>query len=306
MKRWPVFLALALVCGAPVTRAEAETIIGLTTANQLFTFDSTTPGTTTAPTAVTGLAAGSTLVGIDIRPVDGQLIGLGIVGGVGTVYSINPATGAATAINTGIALTGVVFEIDFNPAVNALRIVSGTGQNLRIVNGGAGTVNVDTPLNPGTPSVVGAAYSNNFVGALSTTLYDIAIDDQTNLILETQGSPGGSPVSPNSGTLFLVGPLGFNTGDPSSNPIGFDISGSTGTAFASRASSGLYTINLTTGAGTLVGQIGPGSFSVSDITAQGGPTQIVPEPGSITLLGLGIAGLLGSQWRRRKLARRAE
>ena len=305
MKTCPVLLALALVLGAPVLRAEAEPIIGLTTADQLFTFDSATPGAVSALTPVTGLVG--TLVGIDIRTVDGQLVGVGNLGGVGTVYSINLTTGVATAINTGFALTGSVFDIDFNPVDNTLRIVSGTGQNLRILNGGAGAVNVDAPLNPGTPSVVGAAYSDNFAGATSTTLYDIDIDSQEpELILQTQGSLGGNPLSADSGTLFPVGPLGISTGDPSSNPVGFDISGATGTAFASRPTT-FYTINLSTGTATLVGTIGtPGAFIVEDIAVQAGAAQVIPEPGSITLLSLGAVGLAGYQWRRRKLARGAD
>jgi hypothetical protein len=192
----------------------------------------------------------------------------------------------ATPINTGFPLTGPVFGVDFDPVANELRIVGLiTGPNLRILNGGTGAVIVDTPLSPDTPHVVGAAYSNNFAGATSTTLYDI--DNQgpaVGLVLQTQGSPGGSPVSPNSGTLFPVGPLGVITGDPSVNPAGFDISGLTGTAFAS-PKSGLYTINLSTGAATLVGQIGagPGTLAVRDIAVQVSPAQIVPEPDSITL-----------------------
>ena len=143
MKTSPVLLALALVLGPPVLRAEAEPIIALTTADQLFTFDSATPGTVSSLTPVTGLLG--TLVGIDIRPIDGQLVGVGSSGGVGSVYSINLATGVATSINTGFPLTGSVFDIDFDPVDNTLRIVSGTGQNLRILNGGAGAVNGDTP-----------------------------------------------------------------------------------------------------------------------------------------------------------------
>jgi hypothetical protein len=91
---------------------------------------------------------------------------------------------------------------------------------------------VDGTLNPGNPNVVGAAYSNNVPGGVNgqTTLYDIdsALDQ-----LFTQGGvnfpPGTPPVSPNTGTLFDVGPLGVNTSDL----VGFDISAFSGTAFAS-------------------------------------------------------------------------
>ena len=64
---------------------------------------------------------------------------------------------------------------------------------------------------------------------------------------------------PNNGTLNTVGALGFNTSDL----VGFDISGASGVAFASLTTpagnfSQLFTINLATGAATLVGNIGGG------------------------------------------------
>jgi hypothetical protein len=226
MKTLIGILVLALALLAVPDRASAETIIGLTTGNQLFTFDSATPGSISAPLPVTGLLPATTLVGIDFRPVDQRLVGVGQAGGTGTVYAIDPQTGAATSINTGFTLTGTAFGVDFNPVPNALRIVSNTGQNLRIVNGGTGTVNTDSALNPGTPSVVGAAYSNNFAGATVTTLFDINNSGSATLV--TQGGPNGVP-SPNTGQLFPVGSLGVNTTDQ----VGFDISPNSGVAFAS-------------------------------------------------------------------------
>ena len=224
---WAVALALALVAGpGPVG---AEPIVGLTNSNQIFSFDSNSPSTIGPLIPVTGLVAGTTLVGIDFRPATpGTLVGVGqLPTGSGNVYTIDTSTGAAVVINTIPALTGIAFGVDFNPVPNALRIVSDAGQNLRIVAGGTGAVNVDGNLNPGTPSVVGAAYSNNFAGATVTTLYDI--EQQVDQLF-TQGSPNGSPISPNTGTLLLVGPLGVDISNPD---VGFDISGSTGVAFAS-------------------------------------------------------------------------
>jgi hypothetical protein len=97
------------------------------------------------------VTAGTTLVGVDVRPDDRQLVAEGNVGGVGTVYTIDPASGAATAINSGFTLIGSAFGVDFNPVPNALRIVSDTDQNLRITTGGAGTVNTDGDTQPRRP-----------------------------------------------------------------------------------------------------------------------------------------------------------
>ena len=102
------------------------------------------------------------------------------------------------------ALNGNFFGMDFNPTVDRLRIVSDTGQNLR-VNVDTGAALVDGALqfaagdpNAGTtPQVVAAAYSNNFGNAVSTTLYTLDLATQS---LLTQAPP-------NAGTLNTIGSL---------------------------------------------------------------------------------------------------
>jgi len=78
-------LVLALV--APPARATAEPIFGLSTNNQIFSFDSATPGTISPLVPVTGLLPGTTLVGMDFRPATpGVLVGVGQqASGAGTV-----------------------------------------------------------------------------------------------------------------------------------------------------------------------------------------------------------------------------
>jgi Domain of unknown function (DUF4394) len=287
-----VLLTLALVTGPSL--AAAENIVGLTTDNRIFLFDSATPGATGPLVPVTGLQPGTSLVGIDFRPATpGVLVGVGQTGGTGAVYQIDPVTGTAVQINTIPALTGTTFGVDFNPVPNALRIVSDANQNLRITLGGAGVVNVDGALNSALtadPNVVGAAYSNNVAGGINgrTTLYDIdSVLDQ----LLTQGTvnfAAGDPapaISPNTGTLLGVGPLGVNT----SELVGFDISAFSGTAFASLTpglGSGLYTINLATGAGSLIGAIDGGNLLVRDIAVAN-----VPLPATLVLLAMGAVAL---------------
>ncbi len=289
---------------ATVGLANAEPLTVLAGTSALITFDSASPGTVSSPITITGLQGGESILGIDRRPANGLLYG---IGSTSRLYLINPTTGAATQVGSAGAFTlsGTAFGLDFNPVVDRLRVVSSTGQNLRI-NPNDGTLTAtDTAVayaagdpNAGaTPRVVGAAYTNNVIGASLTTLYII---DSNLDILATQGGINGSP-SPNGGQLFTVGAMGFNTSDL----VGFDISGLTGVAYAALTpptggSSQLFTINLTTGAATLVGTIG-GGLTITGLAASVGSP--VPEPTTLLLFATGIAAT-GIKMRRRWKASR--
>ena len=57
--------------------AFATGAFGLTTANQIVTFDTSTPGSAIATVAISGLQPGETALGIDVRPATGQIYVLG-------------------------------------------------------------------------------------------------------------------------------------------------------------------------------------------------------------------------------------
>jgi len=164
---------------------------------------------------------------------------------------------------------------DFNPVADLIRVVTSTGQNLRINPDTGLVVAVDTALSfaAGDPnagrsaSVSAAAYTNNFSGATSTTLYTITNGNGSgpdSTVLATQGSPGGTPVSPNTGQLFTVG----NVGVVYIEPTGLDIAPD-GTAYALLNSTDtlnqFFTINLSTGANTHLGGFGSGLFLLRDL-----------------------------------------
>jgi uncharacterized protein (TIGR03437 family) len=239
-----------------------ETIFALTTTNGLLSFSSGRPDQTSGVMPITGLAAGETLLGIDFRPANGLLYA---VGSLSNIYTINTSTAAATLISATPFTPGVMgtnFGVDFNPVPDRIRFVSDAEQNLRLNPNNGAVAGVDTPLAyaagdanaNANPNIVASAYTNNFAGATTTTLYGI---DSTLNILVTQGSLGGAPTSPNTGQLFTVGPLGVDPGDE----LGFDIAPVTGAAFASMQLAGasmLTTISLTTGSATMIGPIGGG------------------------------------------------
>ncbi len=273
---------LAAIAGS--TPASAVSVFAIDTDNNLFSFDSAAPSAVLTANFVTGLAQNEVLLGIDFRPATGQLYALG---SGNNLYTLNTATAAATLVGGGIGttLSGTAFGFDFNPTVVRIRVVSDTDMNIRLnpITGGLAATDSNlsfagTDISAGkNPSVVGSAYTNNFPGASSTTLYgiDSALD-----VLVTQ-------VPPNNGTLNTVGNLGLTIN--ATNLTGFDIF-NVSTAYAALQGSGgtsnFYTIDLTTGAvSSLVGEIG-GGLGVRDIAVA-----IVPEPSTGLLLGLGMLGL---------------
>jgi hypothetical protein len=251
-------------------RASADTLWGVTSTGDLITFDSATPGTVITTVPITGLQTGETLLGIDQRPATGQLYGLG---STSRLYVIDTATGVATAVGSTPfpALDGTAFGFDFNPTVDAIRVVSNNEQNFRLSPNTGALVGSDTALSPA-GSVVASAYVNNFAGTTTTTLYGI---DSAADTLVLQGGINQVP-SPNGGVITPVGALGVDTSDN----VGFDIA-SNNTAFAALNVAGvaqLYTINLNTGAATLVGSIDDGTVAITALAVQ--------SPVAVTLYGV--------------------
>lgn len=207
-------------------------------ANELIIFNPTSATPTLTAKAITGIQVGESILGLDMRPLNGQLFALG---STSRIYAINASSGAATMVGTGplsTLLLGTQFGFDFNPTVDRIRIISNLGQNLR-VNPADGVLIVDGAITLGTATVSGAAYTNNFAGATTTVLYDI--DSMTDRLYKQD--------PPNNGTLVDVGALGINV----ENTNGFDIGGSSGIAygiFTVGAAQRVYTVNLATGATT--------------------------------------------------------
>lgn len=286
--------AVLLACaGASV--AQAEIAYAVTDQQRLISFDTNNPNTLLTSVAVTGLAINDRIGGIDFRPSNGLLYGLGT--SANNLYTLNPATGAVTStVTLSTALSGGNFGFDFNPTGPvALRITSNTANNYRIPDPATGVVITDAALNyvAGDPNfgvsanVTHVAYTNSVPGATSTTLF--GIDAGTDTLVRF--------VSPNAGTLQTVGTLGMGTNVNINVIGGFDISGATGNAFAATqnvllSQSTLWGINLATGAGVNLGSIGGGETLVAFTLL---PNSI-PTPGALTLLGL--SGLVVARRRR--------
>lgn len=248
-----------------------RTVYGIDDANQLVMFTTGAPGTVTK-VAVTGLAGGETIHGIDFRPKDGTLYALG---STGKVYLIAPATGVATGLmgDAGAVVTvplvldptATSFGFDFNPPADRIRVHTNTGKNYRLHPADGNAVNAGDPdlayVDGGAAaSIVGTAYTNS-VSAQPVATQLFGIDPALDQLVTFSGAPGFADVA-------AVGPLGVDAEDVA----GFDIFGGNGggdggapavatplEAYAALRVAGatnLYKIDLTTGTATLAGAVG--------------------------------------------------
>jgi len=255
---------------APGFKANAELVYGVSDQlDQLVSFNSASPGTLLSAVSITGMQSGEQMRGIDW--IGGTLYGLG---DQSHLYTINPATGAATQV--GAAFSPVLNGIDFgfNAGTSQLYVSSDLGQNL--------TINPITGVATAGPNYTGAS--------LDSLAYDYFNTDFYGISASTHDLYGVNPVT---GATTLIGATGVSFADR----IGFDISPMTGSAYFSGTVAGqteFFGVNLATGALTLVGDIGtPG-----ELTSGLDSIAVVPEPATMALTAIG--GFMLVSLRRRK------
>ena len=230
----------------PGPSIQGRVIFGLTCNNSLVQFGSANPAAIARQVAITGMPAGAAMLGIDFRSTGG-LYG---VGSDSRVYTIDTLSGAATAVGGAFspAVNGEHFGLAYNTVDDRLRLVSVEGnQNLSLDPSSGGIASADPDLafsaadpNFGAnPGISGAAYDGG------GTLY--GIDANVNALIR---------VTPATGEMTTVAAFGFNVYLCS----GFDIDAD-GTGYATLstdAGSEVYTIDLASGATTLLGRL-PGA-----------------------------------------------
>lgn len=290
------------IVGIALQQPAATALVALSADGaQLSRFLSTSPGTAVTVN-VGGVTAGETLVGIDFRPQTGQLFALGVnpAADTGTVYVLDPQSGAATVAVAGS--TGLVafvdaagaavdlppvsagYGFDFNPTVDRMRVVTGTGLNFRLNPGTGGPVdgnaanagnNPDGAINgqpAGSTGVTAAAYTNSFGQSLTggvTTQY--VLDPASNtLFIQNPPNNGtltaGQQVSLNgTAALDFVEANGFDI--PSNVKVTTSAAPATGLGFAALTvgtATRLYSIDLSNGRAADLGAI---SISVGGLAA---------------------------------------
>jgi hypothetical protein len=262
-----IAMAVAGVFATSIT-AQAATMYGVTrTDNQLISFDSATPGTIAGAVFITGLQSGESIIGLDWW--NGTLYG---VGSGSRLYTLNPATGASSFVGDfTIALNGTAFGFEANGAGGHL--VTDLDQHLTI-NLSTGVATAESDL-AGNPNITALAYHPG-----SGTFY--AGDSVDNTI---------GTLDMSTGTYTATGAAGIDFARFNGFEISLQLPNTAylaSPAASSDPQANLYTVDLTTGATTLVGLIG----NAGDNYILQGLT-VVPEPSSAALLMLGFVALFG-------------
>jgi len=189
-------------------------IYALNTNNVIFVMR---PGSTRFSRLVQVTQTNGNLIGIDYRPADGKLYALTDTNTLYTINLTHPNLGAVTMVNnlTAPFAGGYQSLMDFNPVLDAVRIIGSNCQNFAVVNSG-GNLNVTAPQSSLTyntgdvnekvaPSISAGSYTNNFAGAPNTIFYGIDYALDTFVTIQPS-APGGSSAT-GGGKLQTLGRL---------------------------------------------------------------------------------------------------
>lgn len=215
---------------------------------------------------------------IAYRPVTGDVIG---ITRDGMVYGIDTTSGALTAMDNAVAegamvADGAAIGFDFNNNIDAVRAVGSDGSNLVYFPAGFGDNDeransvrrftdlfyVDGDANAGaTPAVFGNAYTNAINGMTASETLQYVLDAETDVL---------ATLANNAGELTTVAPLTIDGAAADVTMMGgFDIvSAAEGENMAyavlmleGAETSGLYAVDLASGALTLQADLGAAAFN---------------------------------------------
>lgn len=257
MTMFKTLMAATALLGASAAPSLAAQAVGLVGDKTLVMFDTDKP-TVSKTVEVQGVTK---LAGIDLRPSNKMLVG---VTSENVIVTIDPATGKATEVakmDKPLMMGETPVVVDFNPAADRLRYMTGTTNHRVHPDTGAVTVDGSLAFEEGDmhkgekPNIVGAAYTNSFGKPEKTAMYNI---DATigGLIQQTK---------PNDGTLKAVGKLGA---EKKAASYAFDVHTSAegkNTAWLV-ADNVLHTVDLETGKAMKTAEVTGTKGMIRDIT----------------------------------------
>lgn len=154
----------------PAPAVEGYAIYAVTLDNQLLLFGSENPGTIARTVPISGLPFLNRIVGIDLRPSNGKLYG---VGNDSRVYTLDPGTGVATAVSPTqflpkiFSFFDVHFGMGFDPVTERIRLIAAeSGTNWSISSDDGVAVRgkdvhyaAGDPNEGSKPAILGLAYN---------------------------------------------------------------------------------------------------------------------------------------------------
>lgn len=255
----------------------------------LIAFDSAAPQQVLSRLSIKKLLNRETIAAIDFQPSTGRLYALS---STNRLYRIDPTTGIATnAVTSGNQLpqgpTGPDFGFDVSPLANEIRIIRNANLHTLYSGVDSGTVTAttktapiyaDSQLSNQPPDLAAIAHSFTAGAPATSTVYGI---DRRLGNLVTIGSASGTPDSPDTGLLNVVGSLGQAS---VTGAVAFDIAGADNQALlglhpGGRARTQLLQVDLTTGATTSLGDIGKARRAIVDFAVVPTGTPIVTTDG---------------------------
>ncbi len=279
-----ITLALGFVASsAAFNAAQAASLVGLSTNNQIGVFDSANVAAA-AFVNISGLNSGESLIGIDLRPSNNTIYGISTSN---NVYTVNASSGAATfvtALNTSIINASLGYGFDFNPMADfagnaSLRLVSSAGNNYA-VNVNTGVVGNLAGANIGTGFSAVAYTGSTPAGAPTSTPTLYYINGATDTL--NVNAAAGAFNAPN---IQVVGGLNANIAAVN----GFEIFADGSAFLAATVGDGngqtrLFDVDLVTGKASQIGQFGRGVIGLAAAPSA------VPVPAAAWLFGSALIG----------------
>jgi Domain of unknown function (DUF4394) len=158
-----------------------------------------------------------TVIGMDFRVADRKLYALSELGRLYTInFNVSPPSATLVSTLNPRFPSGLQSLMDFNPVVDAIRLIGSDTRNQAVVKDANGILNtsaVQTALtfaagdvNAGvTPHVSGGSYTNNVNGAATTLFYAIDYDLDVFLTIADKNATGSSNTG--GGRLQTIGPI---------------------------------------------------------------------------------------------------